>query len=52
MSNSKKAIIDLIVSYANANDWASVKVIIQGEFLDAFDSINSDILNVKKEIQK
>ena len=44
MNNTQQAIIDLIVHYANNNDWASVKVVIQGEFLDAFDSANSDLL--------
>ena len=49
MNNTQKAIIDLIVQYANANDWESVKVAIQGEFLDVFDPVNSDLLNLKEE---
>lgn len=44
MDAKQKEIIELIVQYANANDWDSVKVIIQGEFLDTFDAINSDLL--------
>jgi hypothetical protein len=44
MSKEQKEIIDLLVEYANANDWASIKVIIQGQFLDVFDSVNSDLL--------
>jgi hypothetical protein len=49
MNKQQKEIIDLIVQYANANDWESVKVAIQGEFLDVFDSVNSDLLNLKEE---
>jgi hypothetical protein len=49
MNNTQKEIIDLIVQYTNANDWESVKVVIQGQFLDAFDSINSDLLNMEEE---
>jgi hypothetical protein len=49
MNNTQKEIIDLIVQYANANDWASVKAAIQGEFLDVFDSVNSDLLNLKEQ---
>jgi hypothetical protein len=47
MNNEQKAIIELIVQYANTNDWESVKVLIQGEFLDVFDSANSDLLNIE-----
>jgi hypothetical protein len=49
MNNQQKEIIDLIVHYTNANDWESVKVVIQGQFLDVFDSVNSDLLNLKEE---
>ena len=44
MNERQKEVIALIVQYANANDWASVKVVIQGEFLDTFDAVNSDVL--------
>jgi hypothetical protein len=50
MDEKQKAIIALIVQYANADDWASVKVVIQGEFLDTFDAVNSDLLNVKERV--
>jgi hypothetical protein len=49
MSKEQKEIIDSIVRYANANDWASVKVIIQGEFLDVFDTANSDLLDLERK---
>ena len=44
MNEKQKEVIDLIVQYANAEDWASVKVLIHGQFLDVFDSVNSDLL--------
>jgi hypothetical protein len=48
MNEKQKAVITLIVQYANAEDWASIKVLIQGEFLDVFDSINSDLLDITR----
>ena len=49
MNERQKEVIALIVQYANANDWASVKVVIQGEFLDTFDAVNSDLLGDKHD---
>jgi hypothetical protein len=48
MNKKQKEVIDLLVEYANADDWASVKVLIQGQFLDCFDSVNSDLMEVTK----
>jgi hypothetical protein len=49
MIKKQKEIIDLIVQYANAEDWASIKVLVQGEFLDVFDPANSDLLTTNTE---
>jgi hypothetical protein len=43
MTAEQKELIKLLVDYINAEDWASVKVLCRGHFLDLFDSVEEGL---------